>query len=605
MSETTLPDRSSIDKKYLWNAESVFVDRAAWRAELEAAKASIPLVSSRAGSLAGGGAPGLADTFESVFGLMDRAVKLYMYALISQNVDTRDAEAQGMNGQAGGLLGQCLAAVSFLDPELLSLGRERLALWIDSEPGLAVYGHYVDNLFRKQEHVRSAEVEEALGLAFEVFQSADNIRDLLVDSDLKFVPAAGSGGQAIEVAQGTIDKLMVHPDRAARRSAWRSYCDGFIAFENSLAASLTTALKRDVFNSRVRRFGSSVEAALFEHNIPRSVYDSTIEAFKKNLPVWHRYWRVRRKALGVERLEHCDIWAPISKRPPVIPYEKGVEYIATALSPLGAAYSGAIRKGCLEDRWVDVYPTAGKSSGAFSAGCKGVFPFIKMQYVDDLSSVSTLAHELGHSMHTWHACERQPSVYSDYSIFVAEVASNFHQAMVRASLFEVERDPEFQVAVIEEAMDNLHRYFFIMPTLARFELEMHDRAERGGALAAEDMNALMADLFKEGYGGEIEVDRRREGSTWAQFGHLYVNYYVFQYATGISAAHALAAPILAGDGEAADRYLGFISAGSSDYPVEVLRKAGVDMRGPEAMEKCYAVLGGLVDRLERLTAGRA
>jgi oligoendopeptidase F len=205
-------------------------------------------------------------------------------------------------------------------------------------------------------------------------------------------------------------------------------------------------------------------------------------------------------------------------------------------------------------------------------------------------------------MHSWHTWERQPPVYADYSIFVAEVASNFNQAMLRAYLFDHEKDVDYQIAVIEEAMDNLHRYFFIMPTLARFELEAHQRLERGQSLTASDLNELMADLFAEGYGGEMEIDRHREGSTWAQFSHLYMNYYVFQYTTGISAAHALSAPILAGDKAAAARYIDFLSAGSSDYPVEVLRKAGVDMRTPAAIETTFGILEGLVDRLERLTS---
>jgi len=598
MSETKLRDRASLDKRYLWNAESVFADRAAWRSELELVKGLVPGLAASAGTLAKGGPSKLAAFFDEMFDLMERTGRLYVYASMAQAVDTGDVEAQGMNGQAASLFGQFMAAVAFLEPELLAIGQATLGSWIKTEPRLSSYRHYADNLFRKQAHVRSAEVEELLGLVFEVFQSAENTHDMLVDADLTFRPASDGS----EVAQGSIEKLLGDPDREVRRSAWRSYCDAHIEHEHTLAAALSTAIKRDVFNARARRFGSSIEAALFEHNIPRAVFDSTIDTFRKNMPIWHRYWRVRRRALGVERLEHCDIWAPIAKEQPVIPYERAVDWIAAALEPLGGAYAQTLRRGCLEERWVDVYPTAGKSSGAFSTGWKGMFPVIKMQYTDDLSSMSTLAHELGHSMHSWHTWRHQSSVYADYSIFVAEVASNFNQAMVRASLFDREKDPQFQIALIEEAMDNIHRYFFIMPTLARFELEMHDRIESGKGSTAEDMNALMADLFAEGYGGELEVDRHREGSTWAQFSHLYMNYYVFQYTTGISAAHALAAPILAGDKAAAERYIDFLSAGSSDYPVEVLRRAGIDMSGPAAIESTFQVLSGLVDRLERLTA---
>ncbi|PKL24740.1 MAG: oligoendopeptidase F [Spirochaetae bacterium HGW-Spirochaetae-3] len=601
MNATTLRPRSDIDQRYRWNAESVYRDRDAWRAEFKAVQAALPGLTAKAGTLSGGGAASLADTLELMIGLMDRVGRLYVYASMSQAVDNLDDEAQGMNGQAGALFGQFSAAAAFLDPEILSIGEERLDSWIASEPRLVIYRHYAENLFRKQAHVRSAEVEETLGLAQEVFASAYNTHDMLVEADMKFAPAKGG----VEVAQGTIDKLLTDPDRETRRSAWHSYCDAHIAHENALASALTTALKKDVFESRVRRFDSSLDAALFESAIPRAAFDSTVESFRKNLPVWKRYWKVRREALGVETLEHSDIWAPISRRPPVIPYGKAVDNICDALAPLGSAYVGTLRRGCLEDRWVDVYPSIGKSSGAFSTGWKGMHPFVKMQYTDDLSSQSTLVHELGHSMHTWHTNERQPSMYADYSIFVAEVASNFNQAMLRARLFETEKDPEYQIAVIEEAMDNLHRYFFIMPTLARFELEAHRRVEESKSVTAHDLNELMADLFEEGYGGEVEVDRAREGSTWAQFSHLYMNYYVFQYATGISAAHALAGPVLAGDEAAARRYIDFLSAGSSDYPVSVLRTAGVDMTTPAAMEKTFEVLSGLVDRLERLTSSRS
>jgi len=274
----------------------------------------------------------------------------------------------------------------------------------------------------------------------------------------------------------------------------------------------------------------------------------------------------------------------------------------TGLKPLGDKYVNTLRQGCLQDRWVDIYPNQGKRQGAFSFGWRGTYPFIMMSYHDDLESMSTLAHELGHSMHSYLARKNQPFVYGDYSLFVAEVASNFNQAMVRANLFKTNSEPDFQIAVIEEAMNNIHRYFFIMPTLARFELEIHERVERGEGVTADDMIELMADLFSEGYGSEMHIDRQRVGITWAQFGHLYSNFYVFQYATGISAAHALAGRILEGTPDAATNYIKFLSAGSSLYPVDALKLAGVDMSTPEAVERTFAVLAGYVDRLGTLTA---
>jgi oligoendopeptidase F len=249
---------------------------------------------------------------------------------------------------------------------------------------------------------------------------------------------------------------------------------------------------------------------------------------------------------------------------------------------------------------VDVYPCQGKSAGAFSSGSPGTHPFIMMSYTDEVFSLSTLAHELGHSVHSQLTWENQPDIYGEYSMFAAEVASNFHQALVRGHLLEVFSEPSAQIAVIEEAMSNFHRYFFIMPTLARFELAVHQREEAGEGLNADDMIALMADLFEEGYGGRVEMDRDRVGITWATFGHLYIDYYVFQYATGISAAHALAGPIRRGEPGAVDAYLGFLKAGGSRYPIEALRGAGVDMATAAPVEAAFGVLSGLVDRLEQL-----
>jgi oligoendopeptidase F len=300
-----------------------------------------------------------------------------------------------------------------------------------------------------------------------------------------------------------------------------------------------------------------------------------------------------------------DERAPITRDHPRVPFPQAVEWIATGMAPLGDEYVSVLRRGVLEQRWVDIYPNLGKQSGAFSMGAPGTHPFILMSYSDDLWSLSTLAHELGHSMHSYYAWNHQPIIYARYPLFLAEVASNFNQAMVRAHLFKAETHREFQIALIEEAMSNFHRYFFVMPTLARFELETHTRVERGQALTARDLIALMTELFLEGYGGEVEVDPERVGITWATFHtHLYSNFYVYQYATGISAAHALAAGVLEDASGAAGRYLEFLKSGGSNYPLETLQQAGVDMATPEPIEQTFEVLSRYVDRLESLLTDR-
>jgi oligoendopeptidase F len=359
-------------------------------------------------------------------------------------------------------------------------------------------------------------------------------------------------------------------------------------------------VKNNVFAMRARRHASTLEMALHGHNLPVEVFHNLIAVFKKNLPTWHRYWAVRRKALGVDALYPYDIWAPLTSSRPAISYEQGVKLICDGLAPLGQEYVETVRRGCLEQRWVDVYPCQGKAGGAFSSGAPGTYPFIMISYTDEVFSMSTLAHELGHSMHSTLTWQNQPILYSDYGMFVAETASNFHQAMVRAHLLETAQDPALLIAVIEEAMSNFHRYFFIMPTLARFELEMHQREERGEGMSADDMIELMADLFAEGYGDGVVVDRPRVGITWATFGHLYIDYYVFQYATGISAANALAQRVRSGGNAAAADYLALLKAGDSLYPIDALKVAGVDMTTPAPVEAAFAVLAGLVERLEGL-----
>jgi oligoendopeptidase F len=599
MAVALLP-RSEVAQEQTWNAASVFETPAAWDAEREALARDLSALDQYPGTL-GSSPAALANWLELAAQMARRVEKLYFYAAMSQAVETTNQKATGMVGQAGSLYSRFAAAAAFAEPEILSIGQETLNQWVQTEPRLAVYAHYIENLFRQQAHVRSGEVEEVLALASEPFQAISNTEQMLTSADLKFRPAVNSQGEEVEVAQGTIDTILHGADREARRTGWENYADGYLSLKNTLASNYSAAVKRDVFYARARRYGSSLEAALFPNNIPLDVFHSLINTYKKHIPTWHKYWAVRRRALGVETLHPYDIWAPISQAKPHIPFEQAVDWISAGMKPLGEAYVDTLRRGCLEQRWVDRALNQGKTQGAFSYGAYDTYPFILMSYDDSLSALSTLAHELGHSMHSYLTRMTQPYVYADYSMFVAEVASNFNQAMVRAHLFRENTDPQFQIALIEEAMDNIHRYFFIMPTLARFELEAHERAERGQALTADDLNELMADLFSEGYGSEMHVDRDRVGITWAQFGHLYANFYVFQYATGISAAHALARRILDGTPGAAADYVKFLSAGSSLYPVDALRQAGVDMSTPAAVETTFGILGEYVDRLDTLT----
>jgi oligoendopeptidase F len=599
MTTSVLP-RSEIPTQYTWDTEAVYESHAAWQAELARVAARLPELAAAQGRL-GNSAAGLAEWLEAADQLMNAVARLYFYASMFHNVDTADQAAVADYDRSIGLYSRAIAALAFAEPELLAIGFATLRRWMAEQPRLATYAHYFDQLERRQAHVRSAEVEELLGQVRDPFSGASSIHGIMADADLRFAPAHTASGDAIDLAQGNISALLTSPDREVRRTAWKSYADTHLAMQNTMAACLATGIKQDVFMARARHYDSSLEAALAGNNIPVEVFHNLIATYRRNLPTWHRYWNLRRRALGYEALYVYDIKAPLTDNMPTVPLERSIEWICAGMRPLGDEYVAVMRDGLIEQRWVDVYPNQGKRMGAYSHGVHGTHPYILMSYNDDIFSMSTLAHELGHSMHSYLTWQNQPLAYGDYSLFVAEVASNFNQAMVRAHLLDTNSDRDFQIAVIEEAMANFHRYFFIMPTLARFELEIHERVERGEALTADTMISLMADLFQEGYGDGVQVDRERAGSTWCQFStHLYSNFYVYQYATGIAAANALAADILVGQAGAVENYLAFLKSGGSIYPLDALKLAGVDMATPAPVDRAFEVLASYVDRLEAL-----
>ena len=601
MSTNTVPLRSEIPVEQTWDLASIFATPADWETHLAAFKARLPQTRSFVGHL--GDSPAKLVEWMAVYqDLLRDAQRLAMYAFLDYSTDTNVQAAAARTGQANSLNAEVQAAVAFAEPELMSIGMDTLRRWMAENPSLAIYDHYFDDLERQAAHIRSAEVEEVLGQLEDPFRTANATHGILTNSELPFAPAHSEDGrQSFEVTHGTMGALLSDADRTVRRTAWESYADAHLAFKNTMANSLAGGIKQDALLAKVRRYDSSLEAALFPNAIPLSVFHNLIDVFKRNLPTWQRYWRLRRKVLGVETLHEYDIKAPLSAAKVHVPYAQAVDWICEGMAPLGEEYVSTLRRGALQERWVDIYPNKGKRLGAFSYGGPGTHPFIMMSFNDDLFSASTLAHELGHSLHSYLSWQTQPLIYARYTLFAAEVASNFNQAMVRDYLLRTQTDRDFQIGVIEEAMSNFHRYFFIMPTLARFELELHERAEAGKPLTASGFNSLMADLFAEVYGDEIQMDRERTGSTWAQFStHLYSNFYVYQYATGIAGAHALAHGILDGKPGVVDRYLTFLRSGGAYYPLDALSAAGVDLSSPEPVEIAFGILADYVGRLEKL-----
>lgn len=603
----TLPKRSELPKEQTWNVEALFASEADWRVAYEQALAANRELEPFAGHLAESGKT-LLDTLETRERLNLGAFKVFMYASLQQSTDGGNAAYTSMFSQARGLLAEAGAAAAYIEPEILAIPAERLEALIKSEPGLETYRHYFGGLGLRKPHVRSGEVEEVMAQVSDALGGHSASASAATNADMTFRPVQFDG-QSLPVSHSSVGELLVHESAEVRKAAWESYADGHLAFKNTLASTLQGSIKAYVFGTRARGYNSSLERSLAvgrtPNNIPRSVFDNLLAIFQANLPTWHRFWRIRRKARGGLLPNHdvplYDAPAPLVQSPKMT-FQEAAETICRGMEPLGQEYVRPMRKGLLEERWVDWGQNAGKRPGAYSSGLKGTFPYIFMSWSDDLFSMSTLAHELGHSMHSYFSRNTQPAIYANYSLFIAEVASNFNQAMVRSMLLREAKTPEYKLAVLEEAFSNFHRYLFVMPTLARFEKELYERLEAGGAISAPFLGERLAELFTEGYGGEVEIDKERLGSGWMNFAHLYQPFYVYQYATGIAAANALAKDVLEGGEPAARRYLDFLKAGDSVYPLEALKIAGIDMSQPEPVERGFAVLKGMVDELES-TAG--
>ncbi|MEX2142977.1 MAG: M3 family oligoendopeptidase [Anaerolineales bacterium] len=598
--------RADVPLEATWKRETTFASWEDWDAQFETAKKDLPKLIKFNGKLTS--AAKLSAWFDAYEKQAVSLGELAGFVSWASTVDTNDEEANSRQGMIAGLASEFGAITSFVEPQLLKKGK-KLIEWAKKDKRLKKFSHYFKNMLRLHKNTRSAEVEEVLGLAGDPFAMLYRIYSELTNADLKFQDAVDASGAPHPIYQSTFNSSMQSTDRQRRRSAWVNFHDGYLAMQKTLAALYLGNVKEQEFLRKVRGFDSVLELRLSPNNLPVRVFHNLIEVFQANLPVWHRYWAVKARLLSLEKLAPYDVWAPIVADPPEIPYRQSIDWICAALQPLGEDYVNTMRRGCLEERWVDWAPNVEKRQGAASSRMVGRKPpYIFMSYNDNIFSLSTLAHELGHSMHSHAFASHQPIVYNDYgaiSSTVTETASNFHQAMTRAYLrSEKAADDKFQLAMIDEAMSNFHRYFFVMPTLARFELEVYERAKSGKPLTAPIFNEIMSGFFTEGYGATMEDDSARTAITWAQFLHLYIPFYTFQYAVGITAAHAAAERVLAGEESAAAGYQRFLQAGGSRYAMDLFKLAGVDMSSREPIEAAFRELEANVAQLEQLAARR-
>ena len=595
----TLAKRSEVPTNKTWSIETVYPSQTEWRKALEALAISAAKIAAFSGRLSESGAV-LLKAMQLNDSVSLEAYKVSMYASMLVSIEGTNTNYSSMNAESDSALAQLGGMTAFFGPELIDLEDASLEQLIQSEPKLELYRHYVEEIRSQKAHVRSGEVETLLAQARDPFSAVNGIRDAINDADMKFTNITRNG-ESLEVSHSSVGEYLSDTNPDVRRAAWESYADGHLAFQNSLAATLQTSVKGYVFRSRARNYTSSLEMSLERNHIPKQVFENLMATFKEYQPVWHKYWRLRKQAMNGQ-LRTSD--APIYESPaPLVPSTKvtfleASEIILEGMKPLGENYNQIMRKGLLEQRWVDWGINQGKGAGAYSSGAQGTHPFIFMSWTDDLYSLSTLAHELGHSMHSYFSNITQPFVYTDYSMFVAEVTSNFNQAMVRAHLLKTASDKTAKLAILEEAFSNFHRYLFVMPTLAQLEREMYERVEHGGSINAPFLNERLVELFSEGYGGAVEIDAERLGTSWMNFGHLYSPFYVYQYATGIAAANALAKDVMDQGEPAAERYLEFLKTGSSKYPLDALKLAGIDMNSPEPVRRGFEVLKSMVDELE-------
>ncbi|WP_232686461.1 oligoendopeptidase F [Halobacterium zhouii] len=594
---SSVPERSERDEEYKWDLESIYATDEDWEEAYEDVESRLGDLQSYEGQLTEDG-----DTLLEALELRNEVYRdahmVASYARMRSDEDTRDQEYQALSARGASLMSDVGSATSFFDPEIQDCTREELQSMVEETPGLEEYEHYFDDVLRMKPHTRSAEVEELLSDLGEVFGAPSDAYNMLTDADLEFPTVEDPDGEPVEISQANLTTLLKSQDREFRQTVHEEFFETIEDVRNTIGSTMKNQMKRDVKLAEARNYDTAREAALDNSNIPTEVYDNLVDTVDDNLDKLHRHADLKREALGVDELEMWDLYMPIvESESPEVPYEEAKEHVIEAVAPLGEEYQQRVEEG-LENRWVDVYENRGKRSGAYSGGTYDTQPFILMNYQDDISSMFTLAHELGHSLHSEFTSEEQPYVYSQYEIFVAEVASTVNEALLTNHLLDTVEDDEFRRHILNEYLERFRSTLYRQTMFADVEQRLHELTEEGEALTPDRIDEVYGER-KEAYYENANVDEHIRGE-WMRIPHFYYNFYVFQYSTGISAAVALVQGILEEGQPAADQYLEFLERGSSEYPLELLRDAGVDMSTSEPIERALSVYDEYLEEAEKL-----
>lgn len=593
-----LPSRSEIKVEDTWKLEDIFASDDVWEKEFEEVKTLIPKMEKFKGKL-GESAQTLYDALQEQDELTMRVSKLYTYAHMRYDQDTTNSFYQGLNDRIKTLYTQIASALSYVTPEILSIEESKIKQYMAEHKELKLYAHALDEITRERPHILSESEEALLAQASEVLGSSSNTFGMLNNADLEFPSIKDENGEEVEITHGRYIRFLESSDRRVREEAFKAVYETYGKFKNTFASTLSGTVKKDNFSARVRHYNSARHSALSTNNIPEEVYDNLVKTVNDNLHLLHRYIDLRKKVLGIEELHMYDLYTPLVKDVKMeVTYEEAKDYILKGLKPLGEDYLNVLKEG-FENRWVDVHENKGKRSGAYSSGTYGTNPYILMNWQDNVNNLFTLAHEFGHSVHSYYTRKTQPYPYGDYSIFVAEVASTCNEALLNDYLLKTIDDEKQRLYLLNHYLEGFRGTVFRQTMFAEFEHDVHVRAQNGEPLTPELLTKLYYDLNKKYFGDNLVIDEEI-GLEWARIPHFYYNYYVYQYATGFSAAAALSKQILEEGDAAVERYVGFLKSGSSDYPIEVLKKAGVDMTTSQPIEEALAVFEEKLTEMERL-----